>query len=165
MAPSARRPPRGCGRRSSRCERYDARAAPVTGDLPGPDYPSPLTNKYTQQPTQLLRSHGALLTRGCMMPSLQKRALRRVCRHELHHIIPWLPSAAQAGGLHLNSTHLVRDGRTQLLPKRGIWEAEMAEPATQAAVRGLTRCLVIDAMGCQPAQGLCEQCRVAFYNR
>ena len=43
--------------------------------------------------------------------------------------------ARQAGGLHINSTHLVRGGRTELLPKRGIWEAEMAEPATQAAVR------------------------------
>ncbi len=29
----------------------------------------------------------------------------------------------------------MRGGRTELLPKRGIWEAEVAEPATQAAVR------------------------------
>lgn len=45
---------------------------------------------------------------------------------------------AQVGGLHLNSTHLVRGNRTELLPKRGIWEAEMAEPATQAAVLNST---------------------------
>ena len=52
-------------------------------------------------------------------------------------------NATQAGGLHLNSTHLVRDGRTQLLPKRGIWEAEMAEPATQAAVHALHKLALI----------------------
>ena len=39
----------------------------------------------------------------------------------------------QGGRLHLNSTHLVRAGGTQLLAKRGIWEAELREPAVQAA--------------------------------
>ena len=52
----------------------------------------------------------------------------------------------QAGNLHLNSTHLVRGGRTELLPKRGIWEAEMAEPATQAAVCGTGQTLCCRAL-------------------
>lgn len=39
----------------------------------------------------------------------------------------------QGGKLHLNSTHLVRAGGTTLLKKRGIWEAELREPAIQAA--------------------------------
>ena len=33
----------------------------------------------------------------------------------------------------MNSTHLVRSGITKLLEKQGIWEAELADSAIQAA--------------------------------
>lgn len=35
--------------------------------------------------------------------------------------------------MHRNSTHLVRGDTRALLEKRGIWEAELREPATQTA--------------------------------
>ena len=33
----------------------------------------------------------------------------------------------QAGALHLNSTHLVRGGKRQLLEKANIWESELMQ--------------------------------------
>ena len=35
----------------------------------------------------------------------------------------------QAGALHLNSTHLVRGGKRQLLEKANIWESELMQEA------------------------------------
>lgn len=41
--------------------------------------------------------------------------------------------------MHLNSTHLVRSGARTLLQKRGILEAEVMEPGTQALAPLLVR--------------------------
>ena len=41
--------------------------------------------------------------------------------------------------MHLNSTHLVRDGAKALLRKRGVFEAELLDPDTQAAAPLLVR--------------------------
>lgn len=47
--------------------------------------------------------------------------------------------------MHLNSTHLVRGGARQLLQKRGFFEAELLDPAVQAAAPLLV-CLIFCAV-------------------
>ena len=58
----------------------------------------------------------------------------------------------RAGRLHANATHIVRAGERQLLPKAGILEAELLDPARSSNPNPRQQGLALERDGCPAHQ-------------